>query len=1139
MPFQSALTSDQLETLRGTTDFASHYEGAVYVSACPNEVIYSARVNQASFTSSFAQVTYDGGAGTLADVRPGHTVILSHINDVSKGYFVGRIRKTPTGTIFYINETSAPVADNDYIFIIDDFKIWDKLGRQVSGVQYHDYDITFRQLLPLIYNLRSGYADWVDPDIGVLSLDLTALTLAATSGASIMAVEWDVADGTITAGDTDEISITVEFEPGFRWIHFTATDTGSRSITRHIPIWAHHPDTYPPQLLDAGSPQTSGDVASGFDASLAAYSGLDDLLDNTLIVAWAGDERYQDGTASLTGDNITFVGRIRKRDSTSRADETASIDGDVQLTLESPLTQLVRIEQLPYEMLNKTSTPTAFGQIRDMTLWRGIVYLLSECSTFLELHSLRFDDTSNKFLAPTRNPVGNILNAINDLAGSYNAALQMNAAGEAEIVRDARMLSYDKDGPDERDNLPTIANWTSSDILDIALHHSDARTVGRLKANGGSFNSVNNRYNTFDSIAPGVAQEYAEGSTTLERQVLTANVNAATSKAELNQRAGDHLERVQEVDTLDVTFPDGYFGVLIPALDQWHTFTVDDDDRNIHLDSSIRWLLLHVEIAHNSAEGTKEVKANFTRETHGAPGQYVKYPDPTDVPNDVPQLPPSEPYPAYPIDMGDVIGDVPPVNTDNPDTVPTNGNAVITGTSSLFLVVVNPTLTPTPGTRDVTPPDLLGEIRHGKLGAGKDCYCLSSDGENSRLHYTEDVFAGDVVWTHGDDVEGDFSVIRVGSTQGEVYIEGIIEGEGGDYTTVDTFTVDGDNASYTAGTYNTIVGRDYKVIVSGLIQFGSGGDKADAQYYSLDGTFGSPVRQNWVQFSDSTAPDADDDTFNPTHEYTFSRIGDGSPISLRFFDSEYSDNSLSWDIEVQEAPSSNGLVTAYSPDFGQTFDDPKTVSFAGTEVGGIDTAKIASNVVLVGAPLQVMSAESGGDYEAYGTTLPDDAFVRALFIPRYQLTSTSVGNDPDTPEFVVALAGADVDDETMYRVTAGGNTFFGITPTSGGNPGTAVSPSCLVMPWRSGAIILAVLDFDGTRKLAVSVNTGSSWTFSSALEEGAVAVSVRKSDLNNKQAFIANGSFLGYCSNYRANPPVIKNRNIGVSEDLLFVEIYG
>src|SRR5690606_6237096 len=142
--------------------------------------------------------------------------------------------------------------------------------------------------LPVIYGLRSAYANWVDDD-EVYSIDLAPLALAATSGASISAWSWDIGDGTITDGADDGQDITVEFPAGFRWIHLTVTDDGGRSQTMHIPVWAHHPVDYPPQFLAADQLRVAATVEGGYDATVGAFDGVGGLLDNTLVVAWNGD----------------------------------------------------------------------------------------------------------------------------------------------------------------------------------------------------------------------------------------------------------------------------------------------------------------------------------------------------------------------------------------------------------------------------------------------------------------------------------------------------------------------------------------------------------------------------------------------------------------------------------------------------------------------------------------------------------------------------------------------------------------------------------------------------------------------------------------------------------------------------------
>lgn len=1153
MAFNTELTSDQLGTLRGTSALAPFYAGSIYLSTCPNENVYTARVNQASFTASFAQVTYDGGSGTLADIVDGMTVLISHTNDRSKAFFTGRIRKTPSMTVLYINETSAPIADNDYIFVLDDFAIRDKLGRMVSGVLKHDYEINFRQLPPVIYGLKSAYADNIDTITEVYEIVFPLTALAATSGATIDSWVLDFADGTITDGDETTPTVTVEFEEGFRWIYITSIDDGARSTTRKIPVWAHGPN-YTPELINAGNIQVTASVAGGVDATITAFAGVDSILDNTLVVAWSVDEIYQDFEGSLVGNNIAFVGRLRKHTDTTRTDEEAVIDSERQYTIEGALTQLARIEQLPYEMLNKASSPTLFGQIVNMTLWRGIVYLLAECSTFLELHSLYLEDTSNTYLAPTRNPVGNILNAINDLAGSVNSAVQINYSGNCEIVLDLRMGTTS-----QRNTAVNVADWNASDILDIQYEHSHVRTIGRLKASGGSYNSVSNQYATFESLAPGVAQDYPEGSSSLDRQVLTANAAGTVAQLELNTRAGNAFERAQENDTLTVTFPDGYHSVLIPALNQWHTFTVDDDAINIHLDDTIRWLLTEVTISHNSAEGTKEVRAVFNRESVGSPGQTVVFPVPAEVPLLEPTFPPFQPYDMYPIDMGDILGADPiivyaPVGNE----IPTDGNALIVYTAAHCLVVVNAINNPTPGTRDATP-TLHGAIMEAKLGAGKDAYLLETDGETSWVHYTEDIFAGEVVWVVTE-ITGHYTELDTTATQGEVYIYGR-SGVCADY--VITFDSMGDSP-YTIleGSIDTGTGWMGSDALTGEIISGDvfemlinipvdEGCEIASVYFRYNASNTRPIQDvglqaNYYDADDNVLRNAGNPSLSGAADGTWREFSDMPPGGLTGV--AYIKLQLNWagasiygvDAVMDEITIGVGGgvggdgETRFSDDFAVTFASAEAVGTVPGEFTGLATSKIGSQILVSGFG-QTTKASDGGSYADYGTAHAQGAY----FIPRYIFSSTSSGNTGASPEYLLFAPELD-SGESMWRVTAGGNTFFDVTPIRSGTEGLAVGHRCTAMFWRTGYKIVAIAEFGGSvRRLCCTDDGGATWTFSGTLDGDSVALTTRKSDTASKQVFIGNGPNLGICFDAFAATPLISNRNLGLTDNIIGVQVYG
>jgi len=80
-------------------------------------IVYTARVNQDSFSYPIDELTYDGGSGTYTDVQVGCLVYVgSSAGAKDKG--VARVRKVASSTKIYIESTSGiTFADNDYLTI--------------------------------------------------------------------------------------------------------------------------------------------------------------------------------------------------------------------------------------------------------------------------------------------------------------------------------------------------------------------------------------------------------------------------------------------------------------------------------------------------------------------------------------------------------------------------------------------------------------------------------------------------------------------------------------------------------------------------------------------------------------------------------------------------------------------------------------------------------------------------------------------------------------------------------------------------------------------------------------------------------------------------------------------------------------
>lgn len=1123
---QAALTSDQLITLRGTSALASRFINRVRISSNPNTVIYSARVNQASFGDSFAEITYDGGSGTLANIWPSMRVLISHTNDKSKAYWSGRVRKTPTSSILYVNETSIDISDNDYLWVIEDFPITDKLAREVSGVQLNDWDISYRQLLPIIYGLNTVYAGDVDPDTGNLTLDLTASLLVTTSGATAGTPTWSVGSCTITAGNSHTASITLDVPEGHHYIHLIWPDSGGRTAYFHIEIHAHG-DTYTYQLMAVDPFTITRDVGKGDDISLTNYVPVTGLLDLTQITVWS-DDTYQDLAGSITGDNILYVGRIRTRENSAEANAEYSIDQNAAYTVEGVLTQLARIEQLPFEMLN-VSSPTKWGDITNLTMYRGIAYLLSEYSTFLEVHSLQFDTFDNTYIAPSRNPNGDILTAVNDLALSINAALQIAPNGRCEVVRHGSMLETST----PRNALTTRANVTSSDLISIRIKQDGARPVGLLTASGGSYNTTTGQYVVTEARSPGTAQGEGSQTANLDRQVLPCNLSQNDADSLLRTRANHGLEKAQQVDTIEAVFTPGWHSALIPSLNTWYTFTVAAEltvDGQVIgktvLDTSIRWLLTGVTVDYD-AEGAPNVRASFVRETSGiSKGMTVVYPPPvTSVLPVLPSVPSIPMFPIPPIGLPDLpTGTQVPVLPSGAVTlqIPLDGNTAIIGGSvdGLPVLLMTTTLLTYAYTRDITPPTIAAteEIKQAlwnPFGTRKGVYLLTYDSvdETTRMRYLRDLSAYPPVWDDGVNMPGEFTEMRLGSTAGVV--EAYSPSNGSTSATVSA-TVGGNGnstgVSITSGdtvriiTNSTLwrVNLTQYTDANGTLPYDSGSDPENGYLTLPSAVPGSLLYR--IGTSGAWTFASTDVTFTAASSGTLYLIMNEYSVGAG-----YSDNAgaLISAIVVNGGSGSNAIARR-STDYGVSFGDIRPI---GTSGGGFDTQKDGTQT-LAGASGQAVKSSGGGAFSTYGSAKGQGA----IYIPRYLFPPGTLSNNGLNPQYLLAAAVLD-SGASVWRVSSSGNVFTDVTPTSGGYEGLATGARCLNVHWLSSSHLLGILLFNTTVKLAVSINAGSAWRFSSALDADAFNLVTLRGDRSKKFAAWVNGTDIAVCRNYQANPP--------------------
>jgi len=1137
MPFLSALSSGNYDSLRGTSVIPPTYASAQYLCLGANATAMAARVNQASFALSFVSITFDTvTTGAYTDVLEGMTVLISHTNDKRAAYFVGRVRAGTTSTILKVNETSAVISDNDYVFVLNDHRMYHKLGRESGGVYYKDYALTFSALKPIIYGLQSAYAGIVSGSPAGYTVAFSASATAATYGATITGYAWTIpSGGTVTAGSISTASVTVRFDASASeyWVKLVVTDSGGRTQTRHIPVFAVPADLSTTVALGFKGANITCDIDNGWSATVEAFDDVDSVLDNTLAVIF--NVEYYNGTATNLNGNVEFVGRLRKETNRSETDDTYGLISSSSFELESVASQLARISA-PYITTQDSASAAAWDQITHLTVWRAITYML-EHSTFHELHSLSFGDLTETYRAyQLEVDQGNQFDSVKSLAQAINAVIEFTPAGEARINRDARYLATAS-----RNALTTVATFTTNDATAWTIERDHVETVGLVEASGGTY-AVSSMgiqgaaVTLLLSIAPGTAQGNADGTTTLTRQILGADFAKIPAQTELNTRTGNHYAKENDEVTLAVDMLDGYH-FLIPSVSQWYKWEIaaSENTRGIAYTTSVRWLLKSIDVTHDNETGTKAVNAVFTIETEGTPGQTQNYPPTGNTPSPLPDIPSIPAYPEFPplppiyLPGTPTPDTIPPYST-TPTPVPIDGNAVVYWSTAHIWFVRNFLGANTPF--DITPETVLGTIRDFAL-VGRGGYLLSSDGTDSTVYYNTDVFNVASTWTDSGMISGEYVSVRPTSTTGALYI--LANGTSSVTTTYDFaisdygFTVSAYSATYTAGVgWETGAGAGGQVVyISKTIS------STVVTSATLEWVFnvGAPNPNGFIKYG------AVNDTFVGSSPHTITQTDTTTTFDLAIGNGGGSSPTGTLTGFSFTSPASSAVDTRYSSDFGATFGSPVSV---GTAIGnvGIDTERIGVPV-LAGYDGQVRIATSaGGAYSDYGSATPTGTQPFALAIPRYQFGSTTTGNvSTTTPQYLLGSNTLGSSNKALLKVTSSGTTFTDITPSSGGDYGLSISPRSLAIPWRSGSRIAAVLRFGSLPRLVTSTNAGTSWSDRGVLDVNANMCTFRKGDVAMQQIYLTNGG-PAYSPNYGASI-VTKSYPADTSEPLIGIAVYG
>jgi len=360
--------------------------------------VYTARVNQATFTDSLYQVTYDGGSGTLADVKAGMTMYIGSAAGLyDKG--IARIRKTPSATIFYIGESSdITFEDDDYLTIVNEFRLWPK--HPVVNDQYvlMDYDDAYGD-----EHDKPNPVPVIGPSAAVKLVGATVVHQRDGSGS--WSLSTDISSHAWTAGGPAIVTIdsmgsatpTFTFSTaGYHLIEDTVTDANSKTKTGYRVTYVYDSTN---AVDDFQLKECFGDFEEGgwsFTVRMFDDADITNVVDRAMVMLVA-DETYASTAGSIgplsNYENLICVGHI-DGESITRDPSNAS---EVEFTVRGPHFWLQEIPGFPVGIENTEDTATAWTNYEDLTVDAGLWHLLewrSTATAVMDIPSLT-GDTKN------------------------------------------------------------------------------------------------------------------------------------------------------------------------------------------------------------------------------------------------------------------------------------------------------------------------------------------------------------------------------------------------------------------------------------------------------------------------------------------------------------------------------------------------------------------------------------------------------------------------------------------------------------------------------------------------------------------------------------------------------------------------
>ena len=398
-----AITAPELVKLR------SDMQGSkLFLAILKPNTIYSARVNGVpASTDLVSEIEYDGGSGTLADVKAGMSL---YVGTSAGAYDLGilRIRKDPDANTFFFGEVSeVDWAEDAYLTVVDDFGLRVKPPKQSGAAWKMDTDVT--------YSDEHTNFDPV-PMMGPHAVAwLTGATVDAlfdasdswVIGSSISSYAWTAPGASASSGMATATPTITYNAAGIYRVYCTVTAANGKSFMGVRHVFVYSAASMPVTAFQLKS-NPRGDVDSGgwsCDVTLYDEAALADVREGALAILFSRD--WFGGTEASQGpvanrENIVMAGWI--------AGESIVWDtegGSVDFTIQNAAAWMQRMAAYPLALKFAKVTAAAWNQMPQMTVDKALFHLLHWRSNVTQIMDVTL--TGDTRLLPDTSAGGNSL----------------------------------------------------------------------------------------------------------------------------------------------------------------------------------------------------------------------------------------------------------------------------------------------------------------------------------------------------------------------------------------------------------------------------------------------------------------------------------------------------------------------------------------------------------------------------------------------------------------------------------------------------------------------------------------------------------------------------------------------------------